>query len=136
LFFAYGYAGFMVLVFLLFAPVLVRVFSSDPAVLPLAEVMLRMAAIYTLADANQVVFSGSLRGAGDAKWVMILATCVNWSLAINAFVLIKVFRIDPVLMWSVFVLHVVMLGVVMFLRFRTGRWTRMSLIDPRESIAN
>ncbi len=65
---AWIYAGVMMVAFVVGAPALVRVFSrgftsTDAAILPLAERLLRMAALYTLGDATQVVFAGALRGA-------------------------------------------------------------------------
>jgi MATE family multidrug resistance protein len=65
---AWCYAGFMVVVFLAGAPSLVRLFlhgAQGGDVVPLATTMLRLAAIYTMADATQVVFAGALRGAGE-----------------------------------------------------------------------
>ena len=98
---AWSYAGIMVVAFVVGAPVLVRVFSSgfgagDEEILPLAQKLLRLAALYTLADATQVVFSGALRGAGDTKWVMIIAVTLHWVMAIGAFILIRILVVPPV----------------------------------------
>ena len=73
---AYVYAGVLVVLFLLMPAQLAAVFAPESVadgyseVLPLATVMIRLAAVYILADATTLVFSGALRGAGDTKWVM------------------------------------------------------------------
>ena len=44
-------------------------------------------ALYTLADATQLVFGGAQRGAGDTTWVMIISSVLHWAMAITGFVL-------------------------------------------------
>ena len=85
---AWSYAGVMMVLFVVGAPALVRVFAhgftaADEAILPLAETLLRLAAVYTLADATQVVFAGALRGAGDTTWVMIISGILHWLMAVD-----------------------------------------------------
>jgi MATE family multidrug resistance protein len=131
---AWSYAALMMVVFVVGAPALVRVFAhgftaADADILPLAEFLLRLAALYTLADATQIVFSGALRGAGDTTWVMIISGVLNWLMAIAAFVLIRIVVLPPVSVWIVFIGFVVVLGVSMFLRHRFGGWERIRLME-------
>jgi MATE family multidrug resistance protein len=131
---AWSYAGVMMIAFVAGAPVLVRVFahgftSADEAILPLAETLLRLAAVYTLADATQVVFSGALRGAGDTTWVMIISGILHWLLAVAAFILIRIVVLSPVAVWLVYIGFVVSLGVSMWLRHRFGGWERIRLVE-------
>jgi Na+-driven multidrug efflux pump len=51
------------------------------------ETLLRLVALYTLADATQLVFGGAQRGAGDTTWVMIISSVLHWAMAITEFVL-------------------------------------------------
>ena len=44
-------------------------------------------ALYTLADATQLVFGGAQRGAGDTTWVMIISSVLHWAMAITGFML-------------------------------------------------
>jgi multidrug resistance protein, MATE family len=131
---AWGYASLMVVAFVAGAPMLVKVFSSgftagDEAILPLAQVLLRLAALYTLADATTVVFSGALRGAGDTKWVMIISGTLHWVMAIGAFFLIRVLVLPPVDVWLFFIAFVVSMGVAMYLRHRAGAWQKIKLVE-------
>ena len=133
--FAWSYAGLMAVVFVSGAPALVRVFSQgfgagDEQILPLARTLLRLAALYTLADATQVVFSGALRGAGDTKWVLIISGTLHWVMAIGAFVLIRVLVAPPVGVWFFFIAFIMSMSAAMFLRYRRGAWERMRLVEP------
>jgi MATE family multidrug resistance protein len=116
------------------APGLVRVFSQgfgagDQSILPLAQTLLRLAALYTLADATAVVFSGALRGAGDTKWVLIISSTLHWIMAIGAFVFIRVLVIPPVGVWLFFICFVMSMSAAMFLRHRHGAWERIHLVE-------
>jgi MATE family multidrug resistance protein len=131
---AWSYAGSMVILFVAGAPLLVRFFSrgfteADRAILPLAETLLRLAALYTLADATQVVFSGALRGAGDTRWVMVASGILHWIMASAALVFIRVLALPPVSVWLFFILFVISLGVSMFLRHRGGKWEKIRLVE-------
>lgn len=131
---AWCYSGSMVLLFVLGAGPLVDVFASGfpdagGRITGLARVMIRLAALYTLADSTQLVFAGSLRGAGDTKWVMWISAALHWVMAVGAFLLISVWKVDPILSWGFFIAFVVSLGVSMFVRYRGGGWKRISLIE-------
>ena len=137
---AWSYAGTMVVIFVAGAHVLVGVFSQgfgagDEQILPLARVLLRLAALYTLADATGVVFSGALRGAGDTKWVLIISGILHWVMATGAFVLIRIIQAPPVAVWLFFVCFVMSVATSMFLRHRGGAWEKMSLVETIPSPA-
>jgi len=131
---AWSYASIMVVVFVVGAPFLVKVFSGgftagDEAILPLAQKLLRLAALYTLADATQVVFSGALRGAGDTKWVMIISGALHWIMAIGSFIFIRILVLPPVAVWLFFIAFVVSMGFAMYLRHRHGAWQYIRLVE-------
>ncbi len=131
---AYIYAGTMVLLFVLATRPLVSLFASgfaeaDPGVSDLAVVMLRLAAIYILADSTQLVFAGALRGAGDTAWVMWISVALHWVLAVSAYVLTRVLVVPPVSVWVFFICFVLTLGVSMYLRYRTGAWKLIQVIE-------
>jgi MATE family multidrug resistance protein len=131
---AYAYSGLMALAFLFGASLLVRVFTGgfsaeDRGLLPLSELLLRLAALYTLADATQVVFSGALRGAGDTTWVMITSGSLHWAMAAASFVLIRIAVVPPVAVWVLFIGFIVTLGASMYLRHRRGAWQRIRLVE-------
>ena len=52
---------------------------EGPAIARLATTLLRLAALYILADSAQLVFAGALRGAGDTRWVMYISVGLHWA---------------------------------------------------------
>jgi MATE family multidrug resistance protein len=130
---AWVYSGTMVIIFLTLTGVLVRTFASgfkgDTAeVSRLAFILIRLAVIYILADSSQLVFAGALRGAGDTRWVMRVSVALHWVFAGVAIVLIRVLRVSPVVAWSSFITFVILMGLCMFLRLRSGRWQEIRMI--------
>lgn len=132
----WGYAALMGIVFVAGAPVLVQFFAGgfttqDQSILPIAQTLLRMAALYTLADAANVVFSGALRGAGDTRWVMVVSGILHWVMASGAYLFIKILVLPPVLVWLFFIAFVFSLGLSMFLRHRRGKWMSIRMVESQ-----
>ncbi len=137
---AWTWAGLMLMLFVFGAPGLVRLFSQgfgagDESILPLAQTLLRLAALYTLADATQVVFSGALRGGGDPKWVLLISGVLHWVMAIGAFVLIRVLVVSPVAVWFFFIGFVMSMSAAMFLRYRHGAWEHMRMVEAPVAVS-
>jgi MATE family multidrug resistance protein len=126
------YSGSMMLLFFFGAPSLVGLFSAGfgdtGEVSALAETMLRLAGLYTMADSTQLVFAGALRGAGDTNWVMRASALLHWVFAVIAIVLIRVVQAPPVLVWVFFITFVISMGLTMYLRFRGGKWKEFRVI--------
>jgi len=136
---AWVYSFTMVLVFVFFARPLVGVFMPGIAdggdeIRPLAVILLRLASIYILADSAQIVFVGALRGAGDTRWVMAVSVALHWFFAAAALVLIKIVKVDPVIAWIGFIGFIVALGIIMFLRFRSGKWKLINMISKAQDL--
>jgi MATE family multidrug resistance protein len=131
---AWVYSCSMVVLFIVGAPLLVSVFagqfhSESSEIADLAVIMLRLAALYTLADSAQLIFTGALRAAGDTRWVMKISIGLHWAFSVLAVVMIKVLRADPVLVWISFILFIISLGLTMFFRFRGGKWQNIEIIE-------
>jgi MATE family multidrug resistance protein len=129
------YTTFTLALFSLFPHSLVEVFRSrqDAAafvqVRPLAVFMVRLVALYVMADAIGIVFGGALRGAGDTFRTMLLSVSGHWVLALAGLLLVRVFHAPPRVTWVVVVVLVMSLGVVLYLRYRTGHWRRIRVVD-------
>lgn len=131
---AWIYSSSMVLLFVFATRTLVGLFASGfgtnaAEVSSLAMVMLRLAAVYILADSTQIIFAGALRGAGDTKWVMRTSVILHWIFVVVTFILIRVVQLDPVDVWIFFIFFVVSLGLAMFLRFRGNKWMQIEMIN-------
>lgn len=131
---ALGYAATLVVFFMVAARPLVELFADGlegggVEVAAQARIMLRLAAVYILADATQLILAGSLRGAGDTKYVMWISVILHWIFAVLAWVFVRTLRIPPVTMWIIFIGFVLVLGSAMYLRYRFGPWRKMSLVE-------
>ncbi len=136
----YSWAACMMAVFVFGARPLVTLFTGglgpeDAELLRLAMRMLRLAALYTLADVTQLVFSGALRGAGDTRAVMLISVSTHWAFAVLSVVTIRVLRLPPLTVWGLFIGFVLLLGIAMVLRFLQGRWKELRVIEHVESSA-
>lgn len=70
--------GLWAIVFASAPRALARVFTPEAPVLDAAEDLLRIAAIFQLADGAQVVSAGALRGAADTRFPMIANVVAHW----------------------------------------------------------
>jgi len=70
--------GSLALVFLLMPATVVRIFTNDPTVVPLAAACLRMAALEQPAIAIGMTLSGALRGSGDTRTPLLSTLCGLW----------------------------------------------------------
>ena len=130
---AWVYSVTLIVLFLSITGVLVRTFVSGfpgdtTEITRLASTMIRLVAVYILADSAQLVFAGALRGAGDTRWVMRISVGLHWAFSGVAIVLIRVLRVAPVAAWAGFIIFVMLMGWAMFLRFRLGRWQEIQMI--------
>ena len=97
--------------------------------LELGVVLLRFVAAYCLVDAVNVVVVSALQGAGDTQWTLVASSllyavflAVLWSLQQRAAGIYA--------LWTTATLFVLVLSVVMLVRFHSGRWKTMTVVEP------
>ncbi|MCW8344858.1 MULTISPECIES: MATE family efflux transporter [Vibrio] len=71
-----------VAMFLLFPEVIIRLYTTDPAISATAATLLIFTAMYQFSDALQTSANGALRGYKDTKVPMFLAIASYWGLAL------------------------------------------------------
>lgn len=97
----------------------------------LTVVTLRYVALYTAFDCLNVVFSAALRGAGDTRFPLVLSTSLAiGTMLVPAFVGCVLLGGGIHVAWGSATVYVALLGVLVSLRFRGGRWKRMRVIEP------
>jgi putative MATE family efflux protein len=109
--------------FVLLAPQIVHLFTSDPAVVPSAVNALRIIALGFLFYAYGMVLSAAFNGAGDTMTPTLLNVVVFWLWEIPlAYVLAKLLGYGPSgVYWSVTIAFST-LAVLSAVVFRRGRW--------------
>lgn len=114
--------------FMLSRHLIVAAFSQDPAVQEVASNLFIFVAVYQTVDAFGTVSSGAIRGAGDTRWPMVVSLIMSWFFFVpSVLILGGVLNLGIYGAWTGATLHSCILGVVMFGRFRRGRWKSMKI---------
>lgn len=128
------YSFAVLLAFLIFPAALVAMFAAnanDPiyaAASPIAAHMLRIAGLYVMANVFVLIFIGTLRGAGDTMFPMIISIITNWLALAITFALLQIFKAPPLLAWFGFA-AVFMLSTLAYIwRFKQGKWQKLKII--------
>lgn len=131
-------AGYQVscgVVFLLARRQLLKVFTSDAAVLRIGELYLIYSAVYQLFDSLYINYNGALRGAGDTLVPAVVTGVLNWGINVTGgFFVAKYFRsLGPGGPWLVATCYGAILGAFIFVRFQRGKWRQIHLTDEPAS---
>jgi len=130
-------AGLAVL-YLIVPAVFIRPFSvlADPdsfkEIYRLSVILLRFVAIYSLFDAMNIVFSSAIKGAGDTRFVMYTLALITFFLMVMpAYFAVVVLGYGLMTCWLFASAYIMCLGFLFFLRFRSGKWKGMRVIESR-----
>jgi MATE family multidrug resistance protein len=122
--------GLVGLGYLIAPEALIGVFSADPAVIAGGATVLRLVAFYQLFDAIAIVLGGALNGAGDTTFTMLVRVVLGWGGFLPLAWLLAIPLGGGVLgAWIGALAYLSLRGLVYFLRFRSGRWKRLSWHD-------
>jgi MATE family multidrug resistance protein len=133
---AFGYMCCVAAVYLLFPRLLVSLFESeaDPAtfeaVAALVPGLLACVAVYSLAEAVNVAFAFALRGAGDTWFVSLVTFALGWPIMVLPTYLVVVAGGSLYWAWGCVTAYVLVIALSFYLRFRTGKWKTMRVIEP------
>jgi len=120
------YSGVLALIYILFRFPLVELFAPPAGdfseIRELAAFMMVGLASYAIADAIIQVCGGTLRGAGDTRWVMWASVTLHWIMLVVQYFIILVFDYGPRLSWLVFVVMILAIAVVFGARLKSGVW--------------
>ena len=128
------YSIVVLFLFILIPEALVRVFHpATPSqafeeAVPMAKAMIRIASIYVLAQAFMVAMIGTLRGAGDTFYTMVLSVGANWAFLPLVFITLNLMNLSVVWAWLAIVLVYMLFGYAIFRRFKTEKWKTIKVI--------
>ncbi|MCC2641307.1 MAG: putative Multidrug resistance protein NorM [Nitrospira sp.] len=113
----------MGLVFFFFPYVLLRAFTSDEAVIDLGTVFLKIVALLQIPLALTMVLAGSLRGAGDTRFIMIATMIGMWGVRIPiAFITGYWLTMGVFYVWLAMIADWTVRMGLMLWRYRSERW--------------
>jgi len=96
----------------------------------IATVLLRFVAFYSIFDMVNVICAGGLKGAGDTRFPMTATVVTSWVVMLLPTWWFCVHGGRGVYVaWVFATLYVVVLGVVMFVRYRRGAWQSLQVIE-------
>ncbi len=105
---------------------LAALFISDPQVIILAALGLKIWALAMPMLGTSNTLAGGLRGAGDTRWVLLIMTGSIWALRLPlAYLLAITFRLGAVGAWSAAVLDINVRGFILWWRFSKGGWKKI-----------
>ncbi|MHC5001543.1 MAG: MATE family efflux transporter [Planctomycetota bacterium] len=135
---AVGYMTACAVVFFVFRGPLVGLFiAPDLAPEPAAAVrsigakLLICAAVFQTIDAVGIVYTGALRGAGDTVWPGVVTVAYSWLLIVlGGWLAIRLVpQLESVGPWIAATAFIVAYGVTMAVRFESGFWRSICLLQ-------
>ncbi len=133
---ATGYMCVISVLYLTLPHVMVMPFAAEmePAewakIEPIIPLLLLFVALYSLADGANIIYAFGLRGAGDTRFVTVIALGTSWPLMVVPTWLCWHYGWGLYAAWSFATFYVFILAICFALRFRGGRWRTMRVIEP------
>lgn len=121
----------LITLFYVFTPSLfIAPFRPDPEVEQLTRLLLYFVAAYCLFDTLTIVFSSTLKGAGDTRFVMIISLSMGWGVMfLPSWIMVRYFGMGVFTAWSFLTACVVLMGFTFLARFLRGAWRDMRVIE-------
>ncbi|MBQ4204884.1 MAG: MATE family efflux transporter [Thermoguttaceae bacterium] len=101
---------------------------------PLATNILRIVGIYLVADAYNLILASALRGAGDARFIMIATFAVVASIVVAMFGGVFGFGLGVYWCWALQVTYLLVNITVFGLRLRSGKWRDKGLVETNANL--
>jgi len=93
-------------------------------------ILLRIVAIYAVFNNVFMVFCGALNGAGDTRFAMWTQIGLSWVFFVpSAYVVIEFLGLGVFAAWGAMLIYVVLLGLAFYLRFRSGYWKTIRMVE-------
>jgi MATE family, multidrug efflux pump len=125
-----GIAAVLGVAFATAAEPLSALFSPFPEVVYQAALLVLVASVFQVFDAVNMVAYGALKGAGDTRWPLWVVIFVNWGIGVPAvYLLTFTAGLGAVGAWLGMSAMIGVQGALLALRFRSGRWKQMRVVD-------
>jgi putative MATE family efflux protein len=119
----------MGIIFFFFPYALMRGFTQDEAVVQLGTQFLRIVAILQIPLALTMVLAGSLRGAGDTRFIMWTTTVGMWGVRVPLALAFGVWlELGVYYVWTAMIADWTVRMVLLLWRYQSERWRAIQLI--------
>jgi MATE family, multidrug efflux pump len=113
----------MGLIFFFFPYLLLRLFTTDPEVIRLGTLFLKVVAVLQIPLAITMVLSGSLKGAGDTRYLLFTTIIGSWVIRVPlAYLFSRVLGLGLTFVWGVMVIDWLVRMTLLLIRYRSERW--------------
>lgn len=100
---------------------------------PTVIVLLRFVALYCIFDTGNIIFAGTLKGAGDTRFVMLCSLGLCWGVMVVPTIFLTKYHFGPgnglYFSWLTLTVFVCLLAGVFYLRFACGKWKHIRVIE-------
>ncbi len=119
----------MGIIFFFFPYVLLRAFTTDEAVIELGTMFLKIVALLQIPLALTMVLAGSLRGAGDTRFIMWATTAGMWGVRVPLALAFGIWlELGVYYVWTAMVADwTVRMGLLLW-RYQSERWRQIQVI--------
>lgn len=111
------------------APYVVQLFTPDnPEVIRLGSTVIKIVAVAQPIMGINRVLAGSLRGAGDTRWVMFITGGSAWGVrVVLTYLFVKVVGLHLPGAWYAMVIDLAIRSLLFRWRFKTGKWKEIAV---------
>lgn len=102
----------------------------------MAALLLQFVAAYNLLDATQMVFVGTLKGAGDTRFLLYVSIVLSILLASFSGLSVLVWHLSVFGCWTLIVFWCWIAAVIYVHRFWQGHWRKMRVIESSPTTSN
>ncbi len=127
------YMGLVGVCFFVFRSELMAFWSDDPKVMETGANILICAAAYQVFYAARIIYSGSLRGAGDTVWLAVVSGVgAALILGLGGWLVVKLFpQLGYMGPWIAAAVSITAVGMANYWRFKSNRWMKIDLFKRR-----
>ena len=105
-------------------------------IMDLGVILMRFVAVFCFFDALNLIYSGAIKGAGDTRFIMWTIAALSLGVMIvPVYVAIEVIGAGLYTAWTLATIYISSLGLAFMLRYRQGKWKRMSVIEVQPVLA-
>lgn len=93
-------------------------------------ILLKFVALYSIFDTLNIIFAAAIKGAGDTRFVMWMISILSVTvLVVPTYLALIVWKKSIFVGWAIITVYIISLGMVFLLRFLSGRWKNMRVIE-------
>lgn len=116
-------AGSIGVLFVIFAPYIMMLYSNDPEVIAQGAIALRVVGLVQVAQSTQFILSGALRGAGDTRYPLYATFVGVWLFRVALCLLfVLVFEWGILGAWLAIAIDQVVRSFMIHKRYKNGKW--------------